>query len=387
MIDNTIHVKYADILKTLAELEIGIIPGGILFLFIEGRTINWKVASKTFDMDIFSVNSIISETSIAARAMKKKQFLIEKVPRNIYGMRLITVAIPLVDDSGTSVGAFSIVLPRLHPIAHSFKDFAPIIVELFPEGAFLYMSDLTKIAYIQPSQKFTLPNMKVGYELKETDIAYKAIHTGSAQTTEVGAERYGVPVHIANYPLYDEDTGKDIVATLGVVIPKAAAAQLKSMSENLSNNLTGISVTIEHLAESACKINENEQDLYKYVQSVTTMVDKINHISEFISSVASQSNMLGLNAAIEAARAGEMGRGFSVVADEIRKLASQSTDTVQQIKIIIQDIKSNVAEVNKRSNTSLTTSEEQAAATQEVSASIEELSAMTEELNRLAQKL
>jgi len=385
--DKMLHIKYVDALKMIAELEINVIPGGVLFLFIEGRTIKWKAASKTFDLSIFSVGSDLKETSIAVRAMNERRILSEKVPRTVYGMRLNTVAIPLVDDEGTTIGAFSIVLPRLHPIASSFSNFAPIIVELFPEGAFLYMSDLTKIAYVQSSRKFTLPGMAVGYELKETDIAYKTIHSGSVQIVELGPERYGVPVYIANYPLYDEENATVIVATLGVVIPKAHAANLKDMSGNLSNNLAGISTAIEHLAKSAATINENEQDLYKYVQYVTTAIDKINTITEFISSVSNQSNMLGLNAAIEAARAGEMGRGFAVVAEEIRKLATQSGETVSQIKELTQDIKKNVGEVDKRSSTSLTTSQEQAAATQEISASIEELIHITERVNTLAQEL
>lgn len=385
--DKMLHIKYVDALKMIAALEVNVIPGGAVFLFIEGRTIKWKSASKTFDLPIFSVGSDLKETSIAVRAMNERRVLSEKVPRSAYGMRLTTVAIPLVDDAETIVGAFSVVLPRLHPIASGFSEFAPIIVELFPEGAFLYMSDLTKIAYIQSSRKFTLSGMAVGYELKETDIAYKTIHSGTIQIVELGSERYGVPVYIANYPVYDEENGNVIVATLGVVIPKAHAANLKDMSGNLSNNLAGISTAIEHLAKSAATINENEQDLYKYVQYVTTAIDKINTITEFISSVSNQSNMLGLNAAIEAARAGEMGRGFAVVAEEIRKLATQSGETVSQIKALTRDIKKNVSEVDKRSSTSLTTSQEQAAATQEISASIEELIHLAERLNTLAQEL
>ena len=382
-----INVKNIDVLKMLAELQSSLIPGGSLFLFIEGRTIKWKVASKTFDMDIFKEGNNVSEAAIAVRAMKEGRVITEKVPREKYGKRLSTVAIPIVDDENNVIGAFSIVLPRLHPVAAGFPTFAPVIVEMFSEGAFLYMSDLTKIAYVQGSQKFTLPNMQVGYELKETDMAYRTIHSGKAQTMEIGEERYGVPVYIVNYPLYDEDTGKEIVATIGVVTPKGAANKLKYMSENLSNNLAGIASTIEQLAAGAAKIHSNEQNLYDHIATISENLDKINGISEFITSVANKSNMLGLNAAIEAARAGEMGRGFSVVSGEIRKLSNQSKETVPQIKVITEDIKNRIEEVNNESRESLVTSEEQAAATQEISASVEELLAMTKELTGLAKDL
>jgi len=382
-----LNIKNEDIIKSIAQLEVELITGGIMFLFIENRTIKWKVASKKFDMDIFKEGTNLSENAIAVRAMKENRIITEKVAREKYGKRLLTVAIPLVDDSGIPVGAFSIVIPRMHPVGAGFSSFAPIVAELFPEGAFLYMSDLSKIMYIQSSQKFTLPNMHVGYELKETDMAYKTINSGQAQAKEIGEERYGVPVYIANYPLYDEDTGKNIVATLGVVVPKVASNKLKSITGNLSTSLEGISATVEQLAASAMKIHEHEQNLYNHVNSVGETLEKINSITEFISSVANQSNMLGLNAAIEASRAGEMGKGFSVVANEIRKLAYQSKETVPQIKVLTDEIKNNIDKVNKESRESLTSSEEQAAATQEISASIEELSAISNQLDNMARDL
>jgi uncharacterized protein YoxC len=382
-----ININSSDILKTIAQLEANIIPSGILFLFIENRTIKWKVASQKFDMDIFQEGSDVSESAIAVRSMKEGKILTEKVPKEKYGKRLLTIAIPLVDDSNNAVGAFSIVLPKLHPVAEGFGKFAPIVAELFPEGAFLYISDLNKIMQIQSSQKFTLPNMYAGYELKETDIAYQTIHSGKPQVREVGAERYGVPVYIANYPMYDEDDGNIIVGTLGVVVPKGAAGKLRNMSENLSNNLTSISETIEHLASSATKIHENEQSLYNNIHSVSEILNQINEVTEFISSVANQSNMLGLNAAIEASRAGEMGKGFSVVANEVRKLASQSKEAVPRIKELTDDIKSKVQEIDQKSKQSLSTSEDQAAATEEISASIQELSAVTHELFNISKDL
>lgn len=382
-----INIKYVDVLKTIAQIEVNLISGGIMFLLIENRTIEWKIASKKFDMDIFKVGNDVGESAISVRAMEERRILTEKVPREKYGQRLLTVAIPLVDDSDTPVGAFSIVLPKLHPIGASFSSFAPIVAELFPEGAFLYMSDLTKIAYIQSSQKFTLPNMYVGYELKDTDMAKRTIQSGQAQAMEIGEERYGVPVYIVNYPIYDEEDGKQIVATLGVVVPKASANKLKNITGNLAISLEGISATVEQLAASAMKIHENEQNLYEHVNSVGETLEQINSITEFISSVANQSNMLGLNAAIEASRAGEMGKGFSVVANEIRKLAAQSKETVPQIKVLTDEIKNKISSVNKESRESLTASEEQAAATQEISASIEELSAITNQLDTMTKDL
>jgi uncharacterized protein YukE len=379
-----INIKDSEVLKSIALLEVEIIKTGIMFLLIENRTIRWKVASKKFDMDVFKEGEDVSESAIAVRAMKEARVLTENVPREKYGKRLSTVAIPLVDDLNNSVGAFSIVLPKLHPVAESFNDFAPIVSELFPEGAFIYISDLKEIIAMQGSNKFTLNSMYVGYKLTENDIAYQTIKIGKPQTREVDASRYGVPVYISNFPMYEEE---GIVGTLGVVVPKEAAGKLKNMSESLSNNISQITDTVEGLASNAMEIHQNEQILYTNIHSVTDILEKINTVTEFISSVANQSNMLGLNAAIEAARAGEMGKGFSVVADEIRKLSSQSKETVPQINSLVEDIKRKIKEIDERCKNSLNASEEQAASTEEISASIQELSAMTNELHNVSKNL
>ena len=86
-------------------------------------------------------------------------------------------------------------------------------------------------------------------------------------------------------------------------------------------------------------IRESIEDMASSIDNFRDISSEIDSILEIINNIAKQTNLLALNAAIEAARAGESGRGFSVVADEIRELAEESSQSADQIKILINEIK------------------------------------------------
>jgi methyl-accepting chemotaxis protein len=112
-----------------------------------------------------------------------------------------------------------------------------------------------------------------------------------------------------------------------------------------------------------------------------------DEVLNFIKEISSQTNLLGLNAAIEAARAGENGRGFGVVAEEIRKLSKGSAEAVKGVHDILQKIVKSVNKISKEIGDTSEATEEQAAATEQINASVEELNSISEIMVHIGKKL
>jgi len=105
----------------------------------------------------------------------------------------------------------------------------------------------------------------------------------------------------------------------------------KSLSENAMN-------VIESLNQKSVQTSLVTEEIVNNINTLNTDIKQIEDIVNFIGNISRQTNLLSLNAAIEAARAGESGKGFSVVAEQIRKLADQTQDALKTISTVIYDI-------------------------------------------------
>ncbi len=146
-------------------------------------------------------------------------------------------------------------------------------------------------------------------------------------------------------------TSHQIESTVSHVSEKSNEGAKKALS--ISEKANGIRTNAEsNQLETKTLIAETSYKLRESIEKAKA-IEEINVLAEAIKAITNQTNLLALNAAIEAARAGEAGRGFSVVADEIRKLAEQSNQAINQIQDTTDIIISSVEDLTKESSTML----------------------------------
>lgn len=225
-------------------------------------------------------------------------------------------------------------------------------------------------------------NVRAGSIVAKGGSLGECIATAKIVHKTIPKKAYNVPIKAIAVPIFDNNI---LIGGIATGISLANQEALLDSAQIIAATSEEMTATTQELVATATHLSSGLDDIESIGNSVINEVKKTDDILRFVSDVAANSNLLGLNAAIEAARAGEHGRGFAVVAEEIRKMAVNSAEAVNDIKDILNNIRKEVEILKNKVEQNSSMAERQATATQEIAKDMESLAASAIEIEKVAQ--
>lgn len=224
------------------------------------------------------------------------------------------------------------------PMLEPYVQAANFLNDLIFDDVNVSVWDLEKCLTYKPGKTMPLMMNQPGDPIKEVMAVYQAIQEKRRIVKRINkSELYNQSYIVTSLPIFSA-VGQ-VAGGMSVSQMTTQQDEMQSMAAELRDSINILASTTEEISSQTQEIAATCQSVLMAAQESLKRTKQTDDVLEFIKTIAAQTNLLGLNAAIESARVGEQGRGFKVVADEIRKLAANSINYVEQINGILKNIK------------------------------------------------
>lgn len=262
----------------------------------------------------------------------------------------------------------------LLPILNSMI-FADIGIGLF---------DTEKCLNYIPGKKMDL-GAKPGDPVKPGSGVAQAMQSRGRVVLKVDKAVYGRPYIVVSLPIFNRQN--QVIGAVAVSEPTDKMDAMKLMSTKLADSINTLASTTQEIAAQTEEVAATSRGLAQKAAASKLRTQETGEMVGLIRNVAGQTNLLGLNAAIEAARVGDQGRGFGVVAEEIRKLAATSTNSVKRIDEVIKNVQSDSEKTLEEVEHIDTVLSQIAEALDHVAGTAQDIRTMTLDLDQMADNL
>lgn len=277
----------------------------------------------------------------------------------------------------------TIIVNRLEDLERTL----PLIVDVFDEGSFFAMTDLTHTVWEHNSGTFDRDKVRMSSRrpLNADDIVFDIFRTRKKLIFDVPVEKYGKAFRFIGIPIFDERN--QVIGSLSISKPIEVQVKLTKAADTVVSSTTSIAAAAEEVQASSSEFQHHMAGLEKAQKDMLEYTENTKKMLQMINNIAKSTRILGLNAGIEAARSGEAGKGFAVVASEITKLANQSADSVTEINDVMENLRQQVIDISKTLKDTVEISTQQGIAITAIADSLEQLTNVSEEVNELAKKV
>ncbi len=193
----------------------------------------------------------------------------------------------------------------------------------------------------------------------------------------ISEEVYGIAINAFSFPI--RENGK-VIGALAFGLPIDSELKLENYMNSMDNIVNSLQDKVHTIASHSEELAATSEEINKQAQHALEDSEKTNDVTNLIKSISRQTNLLGLNASIEAARAGQHGAGFNIVAQEVRKLSSETSSATENIETSLRNINSNLENLRQNMGQINDATNEQTLLVQDFSEIIEELTTLSQEM-------